>query len=327
MMNLLNYNIEKNLGIWSLEDWTIDVAVMQIYRCYGIYCIKNKINNKYMIGEGKIGGASGRPRELLRRSSNKRWLNDVNNYGYNNFRLIWIIRDEDEVSRKLIENDIQKYYIKKYDKDNCYNTPRREYPTQEMLKSNIKVLNKINQYKIYNGNYNTPCWNTEKSKNKAGYGIFSCFNKRYPHHVIMYILHYGDICGISSVIHHKCNNKSCVNPEHLELTTHKKNIRLAIQPSKRIIGNPEYTSIYHGVHFSKRDKRFESGVRIDDKYLSLGYYTDDKIAAKNRDFYIVKNNLWENIVTPLNFHDIDYHNFNPYPCDSGKINHYLRELC
>ena len=36
----------------------------------------------------------------------------------------------------------------------------------------------------------------------------------------------GDICGITSTIHHKCENKRCVNPQHLELVTHLENCKL-----------------------------------------------------------------------------------------------------
>lgn len=42
-------------------------------------------------------------------------------------------------------------------------------------------------------------------------------------HRVAYRLAYGDIRS-GKVIHHKCFNTRCVNPEHLEETTHRENI-------------------------------------------------------------------------------------------------------
>lgn len=43
-------------------------------------------------------------------------------------------------------------------------------------------------------------------------------------HRVMYINHYGFVPN-KKQIDHKCENRLCVNPEHLEMVTHKENQR------------------------------------------------------------------------------------------------------
>jgi hypothetical protein len=68
------------------------------------------------------------------------------------------------------------------------------------------------------------CWDWKGSKTKEGYGRFA-FNK------IMVIAHrfsyevHKQCIPIGMEIDHLCKNRSCVNPEHLEVVTHTTNIR------------------------------------------------------------------------------------------------------
>ena len=62
------------------------------------------------------------------------------------------------------------------------------------------------------------CWIWFGRSLPAGYGLFKIKNKPILVHRFSYELHIGPI-PIGKVIHHKCKNKFCVNPEHLELTT------------------------------------------------------------------------------------------------------------
>ena len=71
------------------------------------------------------------------------------------------------------------------------------------------------------------CWIWAGSISSNGYGIYSTnergrYVKRKAHR-LMYELEYGHI-PFGKVIDHLCNEKLCVNPEHLRVTTHRENI-------------------------------------------------------------------------------------------------------
>lgn len=73
--------------------------------------------------------------------------------------------------------------------------------------SNVKKTNK--------------CWIWKKAKNN-GYGRFQANRIRILAHRFSYMINIGHIFD-GMVIHHKCNNKMCVNPKHLKQVTTKQN--------------------------------------------------------------------------------------------------------
>ena len=78
----------------------------------------------------------------------------------------------------------------------------------------------------------TGCWNWTAGRFERGYGAFAYGRKRPGYaHRFSYELHCGPVPD-GMVVMHKCDNKKCVNPDHLQVGTQKENINDSVNKGR-----------------------------------------------------------------------------------------------
>ena len=123
------------------------------------------------------------------------------------------------------------------------------------------------------------CWNW-KSCNDGRYGIFRNNNKNNGSHRLAYELHNKIDIPKGLVIRHKCDNRLCCNPNHLELGTYKDNSNDMIERNRSAFGerNPK----------SKLTE--QQVIEIKQKLLNWKWGMDSQIA---REYKVAKETIYD----------------------------------
>jgi HNH endonuclease len=103
-----------------------------------------------------------------------------------------------------------------------------EFNNAERFDMTDRELNRFhNSYKV---DPITGCWVWFKLVDKDGYGRFNMWGKSRRAHRVSYE-HFNMVKADNVLDHIVCDNKSCVNPSHLELSTIKDNTLRGNAPS------------------------------------------------------------------------------------------------
>jgi hypothetical protein len=80
------------------------------------------------------------------------------------------------------------------------------------------------------------CWMWRGRKSKIGYGYFDMNGRSYLAHRVSMLFTHGAVDEATDVLH-KCDNPSCVNPEHLSFGTHAENMRDKVERGRQRRGS------------------------------------------------------------------------------------------
>lgn len=149
----------------------------------------------------------------------------------------------------------------------------------------------------------TGCWNWVAGKFNGGYGKFRIGNKFYLSHRVSYSIHFGETPAHLCLLH-KCDNPSCVNPDHLQPGTHLENSKDMISKGRAPTGkrNGHHTK----PEMTPRGELHERSKLTENQVLSIRKrfnHTYGQLSEMAREFFvtaqsiyaIVKRKSWKHI--------------------------------
>jgi len=230
----------------------------------GVYYIQNNINKKKYIGSSfNIEQRLNKHWTVLRgnRHKNKDFQNDFNiNNGFTCGILYICDKHELLVSEHIFIDQIDNLY----NKNNQY----------RMI--DIEDIDPNYLYSKCTKDGILGCWNLI-STSKVGYGQCSINNKKYTAHRLSYFLN-NPKDNQQQLICHSCNNKRCINPEHLYAGSFQDNAK----DNGPVYLNFIYCNLIRNIVYNNKNK-----TRVEILDLINNYYESN---INIQTFYNIINN-------------------------------------
>jgi hypothetical protein len=132
------------------------------------------------------------------------------------------------------------------------------------------------------------CWEWNGTISFYGYGVFNIDGVVLKSHRVSFFIK-NKIDPKELMVCHSCDNRKCVNPNHLFLGTNKDNMQDALSKKRMFVGEKNHQSKLLDIDVLNIRKLYLNGDISQDKLSKMFGVGQDQISR------IVNNKLWKHV--------------------------------